>query len=107
MHPRGPRLPRRGRAGQRGRRGALLGLGFALVGLASLEVALREHLAGYRSHSALLAFAGALAVIVPIALLTGMARPLAGALVAGVFAVAFPALRALFRRRSGGFGFRA
>lgn len=96
-----------GALGNGGRRGVLLGLGFALVGLASLEVALREHLAGYRSHSALLAFAGALAVIVPIALLTGMARPLAGALVAGVFAVAFPALRALFRRRSGGFGFRA
>jgi hypothetical protein len=96
-----------GALGDSGRRGVLLGLGFALVGLASLEVALREHLAGYRSHSALLGFAGALAVIVPIALLTGMSRPLAGALVAGVFAAAFPALRAVFRRRSGGFGFRA
>ena len=96
-----------GALGSGGRRGVLLGLGFALVGLASLEVALREHLAGYRSHSALLAFAGALAVIVPIALLTGMRAPLAGALVAAVFAVALPALRALFRRRSGGFGFRA
>ena len=64
-----------GALGSGGRRGVLLALGFALVGLASLEVALREHLAGYRSHSALLAFAGALAVIVPIALLTGMPRP--------------------------------
>ena len=96
-----------GALGSGGRRGVLLALGFALVGLASLEVALREHLAGYRSHSALLAFAGALAVIVPIALLTGMPRPLAGALVAALFAGALPALRALFRRRSGGFGFRA
>jgi hypothetical protein len=96
-----------GALGSGGRRGVLLALGFALVGLASLEVALREHLAGYRSHSALLAFVGALAVVVPIALLTGMPRPLAGALVAGVFAAALPALRALFRRRSGGFGFRA
>jgi hypothetical protein len=90
-----------------GRRGVLLALGFALVGLASLEVALREHLAGYRSHSALLALAAALAVVVPLALATGMARSLAGAIGAGLFAAAFLALRGLFRRRSGGFGFRA
>src|SRR3954465_13665877 len=36
-------------------RGAtLLAAGIALVGLASFDVALREHLAGYRSHSGLL-----------------------------------------------------
>jgi hypothetical protein len=89
------------------RRAALLALGFALVGLASLEVALREHLAGYRSHSALLALAGALAVVVPVAVATHLARPLAGALVAALFAGGALGLRALFRRRSGGFGFRA
>ena len=89
------------------RRGVLLAFGFALVAVAALEVALREHLAGYRSHSALLALAGAMAVVVPVALATGMARPLAGALVAGLFAAGFLGLRALFSRRSGGFGFRA
>jgi hypothetical protein len=89
------------------RRGVLLGFGFVLVAVAALEVALREHLAGYRSHSALLALAGAMAIVVPIALLTGMARPLAGALVLGLFAAGFAGLRALFGRRSGGFRFRA
>jgi hypothetical protein len=90
-----------------GRRDVLLALGIVLVGLGSLEVALREHLAGYRSHSALLALAAALAVVVPVAIATGMPRGVAGALIAGIGAGAFLGLRALFRRRSGGFGFRA
>jgi hypothetical protein len=94
-------------AGGGNRRGVLLAFGFALVAVAALEVALREHLGGYRSHSALLALAGSMALVVPVALLTGMARPLAGALVIGLFGAGFLALRALFRRRSGGFGFRA
>lgn len=90
-----------------GRRGVLLALGIVLVGLGSLEVALREHLAGYRSHSALLALAAALATVVPVAIATGMPRGLAAAVLVGIGAGAFAALRALFRRRSGGFGFRA
>lgn len=93
--------------GALGRRGALLALGFTLVGLGSLEVALREHLAGYRSHSALLALAGALGIVVPVAVATHLARPLAGALIAALFAAGALGLRGLFRRRSGGFGFRA
>src|SRR3954463_13515649 len=48
------------------RRGTLLGCGFALVSLAGLELAVREHFAGYRSHSTLLA--GAVAVIVDVPL---------------------------------------
>jgi hypothetical protein len=90
-----------------GRRDVLLALGIVLVGLGSLEVALREHLAGYRSHSALLALAAALATVVPLAIATGMPRGLAGVLMLAVGVAAFAALRALFRRRSGGFGFRA
>src|SRR2546423_6777993 len=43
-----------------GRRGVLLGCGFALVSLAGVELALREHFAGYRSHSTLLAGASAI-----------------------------------------------
>jgi hypothetical protein len=89
------------------RRGVLLAFGLVLVGAAALEVALREHLAGYRSHSALLALAAAMAVVVPLAVVTSMTRGLAAALIAGLFAAGFLALRALFRRRSGGFGFRA
>src|SRR4051812_24043687 len=41
------------------RRGAMLGCGFALVSLSGLELSIREHFAGYRSHSALLAGAAA------------------------------------------------
>src|SRR4051812_36700245 len=90
-----------------GRRRTLLALGIVLVGLGSLEVALREHLAGFRSHSSLLAFAAALTMVVPVALATAMARWLAAVLLLALFAAGFAALRALFRRRSGGFGFRA
>jgi drug/metabolite transporter (DMT)-like permease len=89
------------------RRGVLLVFGLVLVAVAALEVALREHLAGYRSHSALLALAGAMAVVVPAATATHLSHALAGALIAALFAAGFLALRALFRRRSGGFGFRA
>ena len=55
-----------------GRRGALLGCGFALVSLAGLELAVREHFAGYRSHSTLLAAACAIVVDVPLFLWTGL-----------------------------------
>src|SRR4051812_27604746 len=48
------------------RRGALLGCGFALVSLAGLELAIREHFAGFRSHSTLLAGAGARGVGHPL-----------------------------------------
>src|SRR3954471_24218044 len=42
------------------RRGTLLGCGFALVCLASLELSIREHFAGFRSHTLLLAGAAAI-----------------------------------------------
>jgi hypothetical protein len=89
------------------RRGALLGCGFALVTLAGLELAIREHFAGYRSHSTLLAAAAAIAVDAPLYLLTGI--PQLMLLVAGVaiFGLVHVLLRGAFRRRSGGLGFRA
>src|SRR6185295_1073203 len=55
-----------------GRRGALLGCGFALVSLAGLELAMREHFAGYRSHSTLLAGVSAIVVDAPLFLWTGL-----------------------------------
>src|SRR4051812_180801 len=39
-----------GFAGGGDRRGALLGCGFALVSIAALELSIREHFSGYRSH---------------------------------------------------------
>jgi len=85
----------------------LIGGGFTLVCLAALELAVREHLAGFRSHSVLLAGALAVAVAAPAFLLTGLPQEaiLVGAAAVGGVGVA--ALRGVFRRRSGGLGFRA
>src|SRR4051794_25930495 len=91
-----------------GTRGGLFVVcGIALVSVASLELAIREHFAGYRSHSSLLAGAAAIGTMVLCAAALGLSRLLA--LVAGgvVFAAAFLALRAAFRRRTGGIAFRA
>jgi hypothetical protein len=83
------------------------GTGLVLASLGGLELALREHLAGYRSHTTLLAGAAALAVVSALALSPGPHRLWALALVgAAVFAFAFYGLRELFKRRSGGLGFR-
>jgi hypothetical protein len=88
------------------RRGTLVGVGLVLASLGGGELALREHFAGYRSHTTLLAtlcgfVAGA------VAWLAGASQG-AIVVVALVVAVAtFPLLRRAFRRRSGGLGFRA
>jgi hypothetical protein len=88
------------------RRGTLVGVGLVLASLGGGELALREHFAGYRSHTTLLAtlcgfVAGA------VAWLAGGSQG-AIVVVALVVAVAtFPLLRRAFRRRSGGLGFRA
>jgi hypothetical protein len=90
-----------------GRRGALLGCGFALVSLAGLELAVREHFAGYRSHSTLLAAASAIVVDAPLFLWTGLPQVALLAIGAGVFVLVLTRLRRAFRARSGGVGFRA
>ena len=89
------------------RRGLLLGCGFALVSLASIELALREHFAGYRSHSSLLAGCCAIASVVPLFFLTELPYEVLLLVAAGVFAAAFWGLRRAFVRRTGGLGFRA
>jgi hypothetical protein len=84
----------------------LMAVGFALVALAAVELTLREHLAGFRSHSSLLALvAGAVTAVILIAL--GTPRVVQFVVTAGVLATAFIALRRTFQRRSGGLGFRA
>jgi hypothetical protein len=89
------------------RRAVLLACGLVLVTVAGLELALREHLAGYRSHSTLIAAACALAVAVPLSLLTGLPKLALAVVALLVFGPAFVLLRAAFRARSGGLGFRA
>jgi hypothetical protein len=83
------------------------GAGLALASLGGLELSVREHLAGYRSHSSLLASATALIVVSLLALGPGprVAWALLG-IAAVVFGLAFYGLRELFKKRSGGLGFR-
>jgi hypothetical protein len=89
-----------------GRRGALLGCGFALVSLAGLELALREHFSGYRSHSTLLAGACAIVIAAPLFLWTDLPQIALLAIGVGVFVLLLTRLRRAFRARSGGLGFR-
>jgi hypothetical protein len=84
-----------------------IGVGVVLAGFGGLEVSVREHFAGYRSHTTLLA--GTLFVLVVGGLLYLANLILAVCLAAGavVFVVAFLALRRAFQRASGGLSFRA
>src|SRR3954452_16103862 len=79
--------------------------GMTLVSVAALELTLREHFSGYRSHTAVLAGAVAVFVLglgfflawpVPVQLGGGLAAFLGG----------FYLFREAFKRRSGGLGFR-
>ena len=85
----------------------MLGMGLVLGSLAGLELAVREHFAGYRSHTLLLAGAAGIAVIIAAALIAGLAPLIAAIAGAAVFgALAWP-LATAFRNRSGGALFRA
>ena len=90
-----------------GRRGVLLACGFALVSLAGLELAVREHFAGYRSHSTLLAAACAIVLDLPLFLWTALPQIALLVIGAVVMLVVLTRLRQAFRARSGGLGFRA
>jgi len=84
-----------------------IGIGVALAGLGGLEVSIREHLAGYRSHTTLLA--GFVFVFTVGILYYAAHQILAVALAAGAvtFAIAFFLARRAFQRASGGLSFRA
>jgi hypothetical protein len=83
-----------------------LGVGVALAGLGGMEVAIREHFAGYRSHTTLLA--GAVFVFTVGGLFYLADQVLAVALGVGAvtFAIAFFLARRAFQRASGGLSFR-
>ncbi len=84
-----------------------IGVGVVLAGLGGLEVSAREHFAGYRSHTTLLA--GTVFVIVTGGLFYLAGQILAIALAAGIatFAASFYALRRAFQKASGGLSFKA
>src|SRR3989442_9251745 len=81
-----------------------------LGSLGGLEVSIREHFAGFRSHKTLLAASSAVASMILISVIAGKAGVAVLAVVVGagvlVFVLAFYALRQVFVRRSGGLGFR-
>jgi hypothetical protein len=91
-----------------GERGVIMiACGVTLGSLAGLELSIREHLAGFRSHSTVLA--GAITVVaIAVGYFLLPADLLAVNLLIGavVFGVSFYAFRELFKRRSGGLGFR-
>jgi hypothetical protein len=81
--------------------------GLVIAGLGGCELALREHMAGYRSHSSLLAGVAAFVVVTAVALGLGPVQLWVLVLLGiAVFAATFYAMRELFKRRSGGLGFR-
>src|SRR3954463_1661586 len=81
-----------------------------LGSLGGLEVSIREHFAGYRSHTSLLAASCGVGSMILISVIAGKAGVATLALVVGVgilvFVLAFYGLRQAFVRRSGGLGFR-
>jgi hypothetical protein len=87
-------------------RTTLLFGGIALISIASLELSIREHFAGYRSHTMLLAGAAALAVAVPL-WFTALPQEALLVIAAAVGFAAARALRVVFARRAEGMTWRA
>src|SRR5919198_1231501 len=84
-----------------------LAAGIVIAALGGAELAVREHVAGYRSHTTLLSGVTSFAVVTAVALGLGPVKLWVLVVVAAaVFGPAFYLLRELFKRRSGGLGFR-
>jgi hypothetical protein len=89
-----------------GRGGAVLLTAAALLGsVAGLEIAIREHLGGFRSHSLVLSGTLTVATITGL-FFAGLDRATLLPVAAAAFALALLAFRTLFKRRSGGASFR-
>ena len=86
--------------GARGR--TLLLVGLTLGALGGLELSIREHFAGYRSHTTLLAGAASIAVLAVLAVgVPSLWLPIALAIAAVVFVALAVVLTRAFQRRSG------
>ncbi|MEX2447154.1 MAG: hypothetical protein WD404_00220 [Solirubrobacterales bacterium] len=84
-----------------------IAVGVVLAGLGGLEVSVREHFAGYRSHTTLLAGTVFVLVTGGLLYLAGLILAICLAAGAAAFLAAFMALRRGFRRASGGLSFKA
>lgn len=89
-----------------GRHPTAIGVGVVLAGLGGLEVAVREHFAGYRSHTTLLAGAVFVLVVGGLFYLAGLILAICLGVGAAAFVASFIALRRAFQRSSGGLSFR-
>ena len=83
-----------------------IGVGVALAGLGGLEVAIREHFAGYRSHTTMLAGAAFVFTTGLVFYAAGQILAVALAIGAVVFAIVFFLARRAFQRASGGLSYR-
>jgi hypothetical protein len=79
----------------------ILALGFALGSLGGLDTAVREHFAGYRSHTLVLAAFPAVVVTV-LTVLAGVPKFIIPPVVVVVFVAAFAALRRAWERTPNG-----
>jgi hypothetical protein len=86
-----------------GTRGAaMIGVGLALGALAGVELSIREHFAGYRSHTLVLSGGLGVAVLAALAFLApSVWLPAALGAALATFALTAWALTRAFRRRSG------
>src|SRR5829696_19674 len=77
----------------------MLVLGMALGSLGGLDTALREHLAGYRSHTTVIASLPAVTTAA-VAYFAGVAWPLVVVAAVAIFAIVFWLMRRTFMRRA-------
>lgn len=87
----------------------MLTAALVLGSLAGLELSIREHFGGYKSHTTLLAGVAAFAAMAITYFAAGkgmLARTLLLPIAGVVFIAAFWVLREVFKRRSGGLSFR-
>lgn len=83
-----------------------IGVGVALAGLGGLEVAIREHFAGFRSHTTLLAGSAFVLSTGLVFYVGGQVLAVALAVGAVAFALVFFIARRAFQRASGGLSYR-
>jgi lysylphosphatidylglycerol synthetase-like protein (DUF2156 family) len=84
----------------------LIGVGVGLAAVGGMEVAIREHFAGFRSHTTLLAGFVFVVVVGVLYYVAGFVLAYALPIGAVCFAVAFYLARRAFQRASGGLSFR-
>jgi Flp pilus assembly protein TadB len=88
----------------------MVGAAMVLGSLGGLEVSIREHFGGFKSHTTLLAASTAVFAMILISVIGGKSGVAVLGVIVGVgilvFVLSFYGLRQAFMRRSGGLGFR-